>query len=199
MTARLIIAARAVAIAILILAVALILLRWRFPVRDAAPGESSPYWKRLLGAWRRSRRGHSRRAEDIALLRGKTALLIDPDPKSARVMRWKLEHLRCGVISALNGKQGLELSRGRAIDFIIVDSLLPDLPAVDFYNAPERPDVPIVYVGVLRNQWDEIHNLGGNVGLLPKPYDPEEAAAVAGRLLSRGASRNGKEHGNPLS
>ena len=67
-----------------------------------------------------------------------------PDPKSPR--NAMTPRALCGH-PALNGKP-LELARGRAVDFIIVDSLLPDRRR-STYNAPDRP-VPVVYVGVLR-------------------------------------------------
>ncbi|MCL5105242.1 MAG: response regulator [Armatimonadetes bacterium] len=185
MAERLIIAARAVAIAVLALAVLVVVMRWKFPVHKATPVEGTSFWKRLREAWLNRRRGHLRRAEDMTELRGKTALLIDPDPKSARVMAWKLEQLKCAALTATNGRKGMELARADTIDFIIADSLLPDISAIDLCNAPDRPNVPLVFVGVLRNQWDELRGLGGSVGLLPKPYDPDEAAALAGRLLRK--------------
>ena len=67
-----------------------------------------------------------------------------PDPKSPR--NAMTPRASCGH-PALNGKP-LELARGRAVDFIIVDSLLPDCRR-STYNAPDRL-MPVVYVGVLR-------------------------------------------------
>ncbi|OFX17710.1 MAG: hypothetical protein A2Z18_07530 [Armatimonadetes bacterium RBG_16_58_9] len=68
---------------------------------------------------------------------------------------------------------------------MIADALLPDVSAVEFYKSLNRRDIPVIYVGVLYAQWDELHRLGPNVLCLSKPFDPDEAAALAGLMLRR--------------
>ena len=144
----------------------------------SAPTRKSPVRRK---AWEDARE----RAEDLHAIWGKTALLVGPEDKSTRVMRWKMEGLRCGVLRARAGTQAVALFRERAPDLVLVDPLLPDMSAADFYNSLAESRKPIVFLGVSRHQWDELHKLGRNVVCVGRPFDPEEAAAASGDIIRR--------------
>lgn len=191
MPARLLIAARFIGVFVLAIAIALIFVRWRFPIQ-AQPVEPSEgfvtRWRRILAEWRRRHAGAKEKEESSRALKGTTALLVDPDDKSARVMSWKLESLGCKALRARNGRLGLNLARRPEVGFVIADALLPDISATDFHSMLPRPDLPVVFVGVMPDQRRELRALGGNVACLPKPYDPEEATAAAGRMTVRASA-----------
>jgi DNA-binding response OmpR family regulator len=141
-------------------------------------------WLRdLWHAWRNRREDDEYVSENLEALEGKKALVVEPDAKSFRVLNWKLNSLGCEIIHARNGVSGLSVVEGERPDVIFVDSLLPDVSAVEFFDSLPDQNVPVVFLGVLRNQWNELHKLGRNVACLPKPYDPMEAASEAGRIL----------------
>lgn len=182
MAARLIVYARWLAIVVIVLCVALIIARWKLPMRERRSQSTLRFW---LDVWRRLRgRRQDRRERSASLraLRGKSVMIVDPRDKSARVMTWELERLGCSVARAKSGTQALNRARQAKPGVIIADALLPDMPAIEFFNTLGIGDVVVVFVGVLPNQWDELRSLGRNVGCLPQSYDPEEAAALAGRL-----------------
>jgi len=109
--------------------------------------------------------------------------VVDPDDKSARVISWKLRHLKCTVIRAKSGSVGLSKASELGPDFIIVDALLPDFSAEDFYLALGSSTLPLVFVGALPEQERAVMDLGANVSVLGKPYDPDEVAETLGAAL----------------
>lgn len=177
---------RWIALIVLLLAVLLIIVRLKFPPTRDTRSESTMKWLRQLWrALRERRRDALDRSDDLRALAGRRALLIDPDEKSARVMAWKLDSLKCVVTRARTGTQGLSAAGQGEFDLLIVDALLPDTSAADLYASLAITTKPIVFVGVLASQYDELRALGRNVACLGKPYDPEEAAAVAGYMIQR--------------
>jgi CheY-like chemotaxis protein len=186
MPARLIIMLRWAAVVVLLLAAALIIARWKLPMRQTRAQSALGYWRDVFRRMLARRRGGSERKGNLRALAGRTGLIVDPDEKSSRVMAWKLESLRCAVLKAASGRLGLAVARDSDPDFIIVDALLRDVSAAEFFRLLPRGDMPVVFVGVSGGQRDNLRAMGGNVACLGKPYDPEEAAAHAGMMLRRG-------------
>ncbi len=183
MSARLALLLRYVGLVILVLAIVLIIARWKLPMRDHRSRGVLDVLRALWAGWRERRKDIRELSEDLAALRGKTALLVGPEDKSLRVMRWKLEGLRCGVVSARTGREAVAIAARENPDMVIADALLPDMSAVDLYESLGRHETPVAFVGVQSRQWDELHRLGRNVVCVGKPFDPDELAAAIGYLL----------------
>ncbi len=188
MSARLALLLRYVGLVILVLAIVLIIARWKLPMREHRSASTLDILRGLWARWRERRQGTREHSEDLAALRGKRALLVGPEDKSLRVMRWKLEGLRCAVVRARTGTQALALAHEERPDVVIADALLPDMSAEDFYRSLGSRDVPVAFVGALGRHWDEIRALGPNVTCAGRPFDPEEAAAAIGYMLRSGAN-----------
>lgn len=181
---KLVLAVKYIAVFALIVAILLIVVRAKFPVEDDSPGMIAY----LRAVWSKIRERHAdkqERAANLRVLKGKTALLVDPDAKSARVMSWRLESLKCKTLSAAKGSTGINLAKANEIDFVIVDALLNDISAESFYSALERTDIPVIYIGVLDSHYDELRRLGRNTRCFQKPYEPDEVLASAGNILRR--------------
>lgn len=175
--------ARYVAIATLVLSIMLMIARWKFPQKQEASPSTIAQWRQLWRMYRKVRTRERDREQDIRALRRKSVLVVDPDEKSARVLVWRLEGLGCTVSRARNGTMGLSsVNGGRGVDVVIADALLPDISAREFYK-PLPLDIPVVYVGVMDAQRAELDALGANVACIGKPFDPEKAVELAGRLL----------------
>lgn len=182
--AKLIFAVRYIAIFVLIIAILLIIIRAKFPSENRAQGTCA-YWRDV---WRRIREYHierKERAADLRALRGKTALLVDPDTKSVRVMSWRLDAWKCRILLAANGSKGLALTGSNQVDFALVDTLLSDMSASDFYYSLGESDIPVVFLGVLNDQYEELRHLGRNTRCFAKPYDPDEVLALVGYMLRK--------------
>lgn len=193
MPVRLLIWIRWIALIVLVLAIALIVIRMKVPMPEVRSrgliGDLRALWRRL----REKRQDARDRDADLGALAGRSALLVDPDEKSARVMAWKLESLDCRVTKVRSGLQAIERARDGNYDVAIVDALLPDMSAQDFHQSLGKRDMPVVFVGVAASQYDELKSLGGSVACLSKPYDPEEAAALAGYLLPGSGDDSGHD------
>ncbi len=183
MPARLLIFSRLIATVILFLSIALIIARWRYPHhQEQSPG----FWelcKLSWQGWRTSRARQRQRAIGLRAIRRKNILIVDADEKSVRVLMWRLESLGCRVSTARNGSSALSKVADQPFDAIIADALLSDVSAVDLYESLPSPRPVVVFVGILQNQRDELAALGDGVGYLGRPFDPEDAIALAGRLL----------------
>lgn len=184
MPAQLFIILRYIGIFVLIIAILLIIARWKFPVETRSKSIFA-YIRDIWNAMRERREDVREKKHNLEALRNKTALLIDPDEKSSRIMTWKLESLGCRILRARDGVQGINQAAEQNPDFIIADTLLKDMSATDFFNSLKMRDIPVIFIGVLRNQWDELHKLGRNVACFAKPYDPEEVASLTGYMLLR--------------
>ena len=185
MPARLALIVRYLALFLLLIAIALIIIRWKFPSREP---ESQGFVASLREFWRRlsERREDLReRAANLRALRDKFVLLVDPDDKSARVLNWKFGSLGCRMFRVRTGATGIARARSETPDFVVVDALLSDVSAADFYNSLGRSDIPVIFIGVLAAQWDELHILGRNIRCVSKPFDPDEVAALVGLMLRR--------------
>ena len=179
-------AVRWLALALLVIAIALIIIRWKCRDRPSVPYEGSiAFWHGVWRRWRERKEDVRERDRSLQALRGQTALVVDPDEKSCRVMSWKLENLGCRVVQARSGSQGAAMAANHDTDLVIADALLPDVSASDFYEMLDGLNAPVIFIGVLRDQRDELRSLGPNVACVAKPYDPEEVAALAGYLLRR--------------
>lgn len=185
----LVLGARYIAVFGLVVALLLIFVRWRFPQKETggtgsgsgARGKAPSYWQVLWHIYRKAKARDKERQGYLRAVRGKSVLVVDPDEKSAKVLIWRLEQLGCKVVKARTGAQALNMAA--SVDVVISDALLPDISAVDFCDALEGSGAPIVLVGVLKAQREELDRLGARVSCLGKPYDPEDAAALAGKLL----------------
>ena len=193
----LVLAARYIAIFGLVVAVLLIFVRWRFPQHEskgssgsgsgsgaAGRREAPSFWQILWQVYRQTRARDKEREADLRAVRSKRVIVVDPDEKSSKVLVWRLQQLRCHVTKARNGSQAISAMRnGEPADVVIADALLPDIPAVEFCD--EIGGTPIVLVGVVASQREELAKLGERIGRLGKPYDPDTAAMLAGRLLRK--------------
>lgn len=210
----LLLAARYIAIFGLVVSVLLIVLRTIVPqknssaLRAKSPRSGSPkppepsFWQVLWHMYRRSRLRDREQDINARRLRGKHVLVVDPDEKSCKVLMWKLQQHGAKVTRARNGSQAINIVRdgqaalGRAqdaerpIDVVISDALLPDVSAPDFCE--EMDQLPVVLVGVLKAQRDDLSPMAG-VACLGKPYDPDEAAALAGKLAHSAAILEGSK------
>lgn len=183
MAARLFLAARFLAIILFVLSIALIIARWRYPQHQERSTGMLEFWRQNLRRWRVSRAQAREHNLDMHALRDKSVLLANSDERSARVLSWRLRSLHCKVTASRTGAQALSTAVPGYYDAAIIDALLPDVSAVDFYNSLPDPKPMVVFVGATESQRQELAALGAGVDWLDQLFDPDEAIAAAGRLL----------------
>ena len=190
---------RYVAIAMLVLSVLLMIARWKYPQNQEKSPSAIERWREVWRLYRKSRDRERERSLDIRAVRRKSVLIVDPDEKSARVLVWRLEGMGCTVFRARNGTLGLSAANGsHGYQIVIADALLPDISAVEFYDRLPT-GLPVLYVGVLDNQRDELKQLGPNIACLRKPFDTEKAVELAGRLIRHRSLTKSSSRGEKAS
>lgn len=183
MPEKLLLSARWFAVVVLLVSIALILARWKYPQKQEPSQGTFALWREIWRQWRKSRSREKEHSANLRALRGRRVLVADPDEKSSRVLIWRLEGLGCTVCKARNGTHGLSLVSSENPDVAVVDALLPDVSAIDFFESLPAPKAPVVFVGALQTQREELRRLDGRVACLGKPFDPEDAVVLAGKLL----------------
>lgn len=111
---------------------------------------------------------------------GKKILLIDDDPKIIRLVESRLKANGYDVISAKNGREGLEKAKEDSPDLILLDIMMPE---VDGYQVIEKlkededtRSIPVVMLTAKRDleDIDKSMNVYGAVGFVSKPFSPAE-------------------------
>jgi CheY-like chemotaxis protein len=96
------------------------------------------------------------------------------------------------VISATNGKDGLELAENELPDIILLDLFMPDMPGEDVAAALKEntatADIPILFVTALATNDDIVdseENKIGNNYILPKPVRTKKLIETIMNILSK--------------
>lgn len=128
-------------------------------------------------------------------------LVIDDDPDFVEATKVVLESGGYQVLTAYDGKAGLEQVRKENPDLVILDIIMPEEDGFKVCEAlkadPRLAKIPVIILTSLSERWSEV-TLSVTQGLrleaedyIDKPVEPEELLRrVEARL--RGASR-GKE------
>jgi len=119
---------------------------------------------------------HQRRREKI--------LLIDDDPDFVEATRVVLESGGYQVVTAYDGKEGLERVRKDNPDLVILDIIMPEEDGFKVCEAlkadPKLSEIPVIILTSLSERWSEV-TLSVTEGLkleaedyIDKPVEPEE-------------------------
>ncbi|MFN3456746.1 MAG: response regulator transcription factor [Novosphingobium sp.] len=107
-------------------------------------------------------------------------LLIEDEVELAATLHRGLTQEGCKVTLATDGATGLELAKGLAFDFILLDVTLPDMSGFDVCAQIREAGIttPVIMVTARDEVADRIRGLkGGADDYLPKPFAFEELLA----------------------
>ena len=115
-----------------------------------------------------------------------TALIIDGERPTRRMLRLALEQERYTVIEAVNGQLGLEMAAAKRPDVIIFDLDLPDIDGVVLLRRlREWSQEPVMVISERAQVSDKVRALdSGADDYLTKPFDVAELLARL-RVLQR--------------
>ena len=115
-------------------------------------------------------------------------LVVDDEVRIRELVRRYLEHDGHHVLTAAGGAEALELAQRTAIDLVVLDLRLPDVPGEEVARElRRRSDVPIVMLTAKVDERDRIHGLEvGADDYVTKPFSPRELALRVGAILRRG-------------
>jgi two-component system sensor histidine kinase/response regulator len=130
--------------------------------------------------------------------RGRTVLLVEDNATNRRVAELFLERAGCGVVFAADGREALEVLRGRSVDLVLMDV---QMPVMDGLEATRRirEELPggarIPVVGLTANalkEQVEACRAAGMDDVIAKPIERERLDAVLERYAPSVGARTGR-------
>ena len=118
----------------------------------------------------------------------KKILIVDDEPDLVDTIQCRLEYCKYEVITAANGKEGLEKAKTERPDLIILDLLLPMINGYKICGLLKRDTkyakIPIILLTAKTQEKDM--KLGEQVGAdayLTKPFEPDVLLATIKELI----------------
>jgi DNA-binding response OmpR family regulator len=109
----------------------------------------------------------------------RTILVVDDDRKIVDLVTLYLKRDGYRVLQAFDGREALDLARGKRPDLIVLDLLLPELDGLDvcrLIRAESR--VPIIMLTARTTDDDKLSGLDlGADDYVTKPFNPRELVA----------------------
>jgi len=114
-------------------------------------------------------------------------LVVDDEPKIARLARDYLEKNNFRVLTASDGQSALTTARKEKPDLIILDLMLPQIDGREVCKILRKEsDVPIIMLTALSEEVDQITGLEiGADDYITKPFSPRALVARVRALLRR--------------
>jgi CheY-like chemotaxis protein len=125
------------------------------------------------------------------LLAGRKVLIVDDDIRNIFAMTTVLEGCQMSVISAENGREGIEKLRATpGVEIVLMDIMMPDMDGYDTIRAirriPTFKQLPIVAVTAKAMKGDREKCIeAGAWDYLPKPVNSEQLLSVFRSWLHR--------------
>jgi len=118
-----------------------------------------------------------------------TVLVIDDEEAILKHFRELLPLLKCDVMTASTGREGVEKAKNPCVDMIISDLCMPgDLVELELIKTLKatRPDVPIVVIsGYPSGEFLAECETLGVADFLTKPFELSFIASTVSKLLTR--------------
>jgi DNA-binding response OmpR family regulator len=110
---------------------------------------------------------------------GRKVLVIDDEPGIIEIVETNLEGDGFEVISASNGKEGLEKIKQEAPELVVLDVMMPEMDGWEVLRNlerdPETAGLPVIMLTAKAADEDYIYGLEeGAVEYITKPFLPQE-------------------------
>ncbi len=112
----------------------------------------------------------------------RTILVIDDEPVNIQVLSRKLKWEGLGVLTAKNGREGLELAKSGSPDLILLDIMMPGMDGFEVCQKLREDErtksIPVIFVTAQNSKQGKLEGLkAGAVDYITKPIDLEETTA----------------------
>ena len=116
-----------------------------------------------------------------------SVLLVDDDPKIAKLLQSYFEKEDFAVFTALDGIAALQLFRDKKPDILVLDLMLPGMNGLDVCRQIRREnETPILMLTARDEETDRLIGLElGADDYVSKPFSPREVVARAKAILRR--------------
>lgn len=114
-------------------------------------------------------------------------LVVDDDEVMRDLLRRVLERSGYEVVTATDGRDGVERLRGRAVDVTITDMVMPVMDGIELIQTlvAEQPSIRIIAVSGV-DDWDNYLKTARSLGakaVLRKPVGSAELVSTVKRVL----------------
>jgi len=119
-----------------------------------------------------------------------TVLVIDDDESLRRVMEYHLQDEGYGVVTAVDGRAGLERFQAGPVDLVVTDIRMPEMDGMELLTRLKamQPDLPVVILtahGTIDSAVEAMKL--GATDYLTKPFSREQFKAAVRKALEVGA------------
>jgi CheY-like chemotaxis protein len=117
----------------------------------------------------------------------KKVLVIDDNRFILRVIKSKLSSGGFQVITAVDGKEGLQKAFAEKPDLVITDIMMPKLDGFGVYQElqknPRTQKVPVIFLTALGEEREELNELGP-AAVITKPFSPRQMLNTVNSMLN---------------
>lgn len=118
----------------------------------------------------------------------RTVLVVDDEPSIVTLLKFNLEQAGYKVLTAEDGRKGLDTALKEKPDLIVLDLMLPGMDGMDVCKTlrQEKVNTPILMLTAKDDEFDKILGLElGADDYLTKPFSPREVVARVKAILRR--------------
>ncbi len=115
-------------------------------------------------------------------------LIVDDEPDIVNIIQCHLECCKCEVITASNGKEGLEKAAEEKPDLILLDINMPTMDGFQVLERlkeyPDLKDMPVIMITVICEPWDIAAASSYDIAdYITKPFDMTELTGKVAKAL----------------
>ena len=122
-------------------------------------------------------------------MKGKKILVVDDEPEFVDMLKIRLEANDYAVVTAANGKEGVEKAAAEKPDLILLDILMPEM---DGYSAlkelkanNETRDIPVIVV-TAKSKMQGLFLVEGINDYVVKPFEADDLLLRIKRVIAGG-------------
>ena len=118
----------------------------------------------------------------------RSILVVDDESSILTLLKFNLEQSGYNVVTAEDGRQGLDLALSEKPDLIVLDLMLPGMDGMDVCRTlrQEKMNTPILMLTAKDEEFDKILGLElGADDYMTKPFSPREVVARVKAILRR--------------
>ena len=128
---------------------------------------------------------------DPTLVPERSIVVIEDEDAIRDVLEYNLQREGFDVVTATDGRAGLQLVRDRLPDLVLLDLMLPELDGIELCRRlrsdPATGAIPIIMLTARGAEADIVLGLGvGADDYVTKPFSPRELVARVQAMLRRG-------------
>ncbi|KAA2311405.1 response regulator [Pseudooceanicola sediminis] len=118
----------------------------------------------------------------------RTVLVVDDSASVRQMIANTLKGAGYAVLTANDGREALDRTRGQRLDAVITDQNMPNLDGIGFCRAfraqPGNQGVPVVFLSTeSETSIKEKAREAGAIGWMVKPFDQQKLLSVMARVV----------------